>query len=185
MRIGKKFSLLMVLLLCFSLMVPMVVMADYDDYVEYAGYVGDHADYVGYVDYYDYADYVDHFVCEGSRATMEWILHSPVYFLNGEAFFASAVPFIEFNSVSGLPMVPIRYVAEALGATVNWNRAAGTVVVDTEEATWLISIDSPLPNDMGTPFVHDGRVFVPLAYVSEVLGASVNWDWATGTILIY
>jgi len=152
MKIGKKFSLLFVLVL--SLSVPLVVMAEY--------------------------------IAENEgHAIMEWTVNSPVYTLNGEFYIASAVPFVEYNSTSGLPMMPIRYVAEGLGATVAWNRAAGTVIVDTYDATWLISIDSPLPNDMGTPFVHSGRVFVPLAYVSEVLGASVNWNSETGAILIY
>jgi hypothetical protein len=43
-------------------------------------------------------------------------------------------------------------------------------------------IDVPLPSGMGTPVIINQRTMIPLRYVSESLGAEVDWNPDTRTI---
>jgi len=36
----------------------------------------------------------------------------------------------------------------------------------------------------GKPYISNNRTFVPVRYISEQLGASVNWNSDTGTVVI-
>jgi uncharacterized repeat protein (TIGR02543 family) len=83
-------------------------------------------------------------------------------------------PFID--PVYERTMLPIRAVAESLGAVVTWDDATRTVIIVGNGVTLTIPVDSPLPGGMGMPVMLDGRTFVPLRYVSEMLGADVRWD---------
>ncbi len=51
--------------------------------------------------------------------------------VNGQAQYLDAAPFM----VGSTTMVPLRFVSEALGATVNYDNATGTIAVNTGEAT--------------------------------------------------
>ncbi|WNR44408.1 copper amine oxidase N-terminal domain-containing protein [Paenibacillus roseipurpureus] len=87
--------------------------------------------------------------------------------------------------------VPIRKIFEALGAEVKWNEATNTVTatkgdkvihfqVDNQEAMINgehIVLDNP-------PTLINGSTFVPVRFVSESLGAKVEWDNETNTAVI-
>ena len=82
-------------------------------------------------------------------------------------------------------MVPIRFIAEAFGATVNW--------VDNDQADYIylnsnsplkITVNQPLPDNMGTAVIVKDRLFVPIRYISEQLGAMVSWDVITKTVTL-
>ena len=47
-----------------------------------------------------------------------------------------------------------------------------------------IVLNQPLPNNMGTAVIAKERLFVPARYVSEQLGATVNWDATTRMVTI-
>jgi hypothetical protein len=82
-------------------------------------------------------------------------------------------------------MVPLRIIAEALGAEVNWDNATRTVTIATREEKITLTIDIPLPDDMGTPVIVNGLTFVPVRYVSEALGATVRWDGENNAVYVY
>ncbi|MDR2167059.1 MAG: copper amine oxidase N-terminal domain-containing protein [Clostridiales bacterium] len=84
----------------------------------------------------------------------------------------------------GRTMLPLRTIGEALGGTVEWNRETRTAYIFHGEQTISLSIDEPLPNDMGMPLIVDGFTLVPARYVSEMLGASVFWDAARQAVYI-
>jgi len=94
-----------------------------------------------------------------------------------------AAPYID--PVSARTMVPFRAIAEGLGATVGWNDATRTVNFVRDGNSASLTIDVPLPDNMGTPVIVDGRTFVPARFVSEVLGSEVRWDNTHRAVYIY
>ena len=88
-------------------------------------------------------------------------------------------------------MVPIRAVAEALGADVSWNQAtqgismtrAGTTVVMTLDNTTAAVNGVPVEMDVA-PYANGGRTLIPARYVAEFFGQKVDWDGAKRRVLI-
>lgn len=89
----------------------------------------------------------------------------------------------------GRVMIPIRFVSEALGAKVTYkketvgkkvNRVVGINLAD-KKINMNVNSDRVLVGDkivtLDAPArMQDGRVFVPLRFVSEALGAMVGWN---------
>jgi hypothetical protein len=94
-----------------------------------------------------------------------------------------AVPFIDGIRT----MVPVRFIADALGAYVSWDDATRTVFIQSGATVLSIPVDQPLPGDMGRAIItgYPARTFVPVRYVSEMLGAYVRWDGTTQAVYIY
>ena len=82
-------------------------------------------------------------------------------------------------------MVPLRLIAEALGATVYWDAADRAVDILHSGQRLSLTIGQPLPDDMGTPVIIGNRTFVPLRYVAEMLGAAVRWEPDTSAAYVY
>jgi len=81
-------------------------------------------------------------------------------------------------------MVPLRIVAEAMGADVSWVDETRTVVIIREAVILQLQIDASLPNEMGMPSIVNGRTFVPLAYIANKLRAQVRWDGDAKSVYI-
>lgn len=105
-----------------------------------------------------------------------------VFIEDEEIFFTDAKPYIDNNNRT---MVPLRFVAENLGAKVSWIDSTQTVNIEKDDT--LISIKSEessiLVNGkikiMDTNMVFNkaqGRNYVPLRFISENLGSSVDWN---------
>jgi hypothetical protein len=90
-------------------------------------------------------------------------------------------PFIS----QGRTMIPLRVIAESLGAEVDWDSATRTVIITNHEEIITLTVDVPLPDDMGTPIILNGFTFVPVRYVSEKLGATIHWDGDSNAVYIY
>lgn len=84
-------------------------------------------------------------------------------------------------------LVPIRVVAENLGAEVSWDNDNRTVHISKEDMHVALPIDSHLIQytlDNETmynlsdvaPIIKDGRTFVPIRVVSNALGVGIDWD---------
>lgn len=93
--------------------------------------------------------------------------------------------------VQGRTMVPLRFVAEALGATVTWQGDINSVVVSYGTTTIYMTIGSPAATVNGNrvlfdvaPFVERGRTLVPLRFLAETLGFEVRWHGLTNRIEI-
>ena len=99
---------------------------------------------------------------------------------NGVPHMLEASPFI----VNGRTMVPLRVIVEALGAT-NLNHNAGVITFVLNGRAITMTVDQPLPNNMGTPVIIAGRTFVPLAYVMGEIGAEARWDSYARAAYIY
>lgn len=88
-------------------------------------------------------------------------------------------------------MLPIRFVAEALSATVAWDDVQNKVTISKDELTIKIFIGSPYalvngnPVELDSPaFIENSRTYLPLRFVAENLGATVVWDAAAQTVTI-
>lgn len=104
--------------------------------------------------------------------------------LNGRAVSFDVPPRVE----NGRTLVPMRVIFELLGASVSWNEATQTVtaVHPATGTTIVLPVDAPTATVNGRQVVLDaparveqGRTLVPLRFVSETLGAQVDWDPVT------
>jgi hypothetical protein len=92
---------------------------------------------------------------------------------------------------SSTTLVPLRYIGEALGAKVNWSAedksatftlGSTSVVVWIGKTTALVNVKEEvmaLP-----PSLVDGNTLIPLRFIAEKLGASVQWFDKTKEIVI-
>jgi len=104
--------------------------------------------------------------------------------VNDEAKTLDAAPIIR-NSRT---MLPVRFVAENLGATVGWDDATKTVSVKSADVSIEIVIGATTAKVNGKEialdspaFIESSRTYLPVRVVAENLGATVSWDDATKT----
>lgn len=141
-----------------------------------------------------------------------------VYVDGNKVSFPDQQPFIDDNNRT---LVPLRFVAEEMGASVEWLASDGVVLIDKSEEEpqslldkakslldfqnlvkevknfinrTLISLKigenrAQVNGEWKTfdtkPVLINGRTMVPLRFISETLGARVEWDDATRTVYIY
>ena len=94
--------------------------------------------------------------------------------------------------VNGSTMVPVRNVAEALGAHVQWSEEKQEILLDREWSLILkvgniIPVFQPKGDGIKlevAPFVENGRTYVPLRFITEFFNKNVDYDDTTKTILI-
>lgn len=97
----------------------------------------------------------------------------------------------------GRVLVPLRALAEALGAEVVWDGAQRRAILSTADTTLILPLGSPtalvngrivsLPDGIGASIVRQGgvsRTMAPLRFVAEQLGAAAAWDGATSSAWI-
>lgn len=89
-------------------------------------------------------------------------------------------PFIDPNS---RVMVPLRAIGEALGAVVQWNAQTKQITMIKGQQRSQLTIGkltatvNGLPRQMDTsPVIVQSRTMVPVRFVSEFLGADVQWE---------
>jgi len=94
-------------------------------------------------------------------------------------------------SVNNTTLVPLRAIFQALGATVNWDGGTQTVTAAKGQTSVKLQIGSRTAYVNGRVVtlqvagkIMQGNTMVPLRFVSEALGASVQWNGATQTITI-
>lgn len=94
-------------------------------------------------------------------------------------------PFLD----QGVIYLPVRDIGELLGTLVAWNTQAKTVTMRYPELTVKVPFGSTSasvngqPVSLSTPLrMIDGRVYVPLRFFSEALGAEVKWEATTHNV---
>jgi hypothetical protein len=105
---------------------------------------------------------------------LRFVVGHTSYTRNGIPFIFDAATFVQ----GGRTLVPLRVIAEAMGLAISrdFNATPRTVSLHSANATLTLAIDEPLPNNLGTPVIRDGRVFVPMRAVSEFFGAVIERD---------
>jgi len=109
-------------------------------------------------------------------------INSLEYKLNGSVIQNDVEPYISDQSRT---MLPLRIVAEAIGAEVGWNNATKTVTITKGPKTITLIIGQQLPNGLGAAEIKNDRAFVPLRYIAEQLDANVVWNASNKTVDIY
>ena len=102
-------------------------------------------------------------------------------------------PYIKNNRT----FIPVRFVADALGASVEWDAETGTATLRSEENIIKLTTNDKqmLISDcksaiwkqikMDTaPHIVNNRMFVPIRYIAENLNCDVEWNGETSTALI-
>jgi uncharacterized repeat protein (TIGR02543 family) len=92
----------------------------------------------------------------------------------------------------GRTLLPIRTLIESLGGTVEWNgkEQKATITLNGHSMVlWIGKTTALVDGSKATldvaPLIINGRTYIPLRFVSEHLGGSVNWDDKTQTVTIY
>jgi hypothetical protein len=112
--------------------------------------------------------------------TLRFVIGEETFTRNNVPQELDVAPYIE----AGRTMVPLAAISAGLDASVRWDAPTRTVHIVRGAITLAINVDEPLPGDMGMPAMVDGRTFVPLAYVSEMLGATTRWDPAYRAVYV-
>ncbi len=94
-------------------------------------------------------------------------------------------------------LLPIRVIIESLGGTVEWDNTQRKVTISLGYNTielWIgkntakvNGVNKPIDstNSKVVPEIINSRTYLPIRFISENLGANVNWDSETQTITIY
>jgi hypothetical protein len=107
--------------------------------------------------------------------------------ISGKAVTVDPPPYIK----SGTTLVPLRFISEAFGASIDWQpkQGKGTIIIKLKEHLIQIEIANTQALVNGktmtlivAPEIVNGRTFVPLRFISEAFGAKVEWTAATQTI---
>lgn len=107
--------------------------------------------------------------------------------INGKIMIADQKPII----INGRTVVPLRSIFEALGADIKWDNIKQTVhaVKDKNKVEVKIGDLTAVVNGKKVKldqkaFIVNNRTMVPVRFVSEALGADVQWDAKNLTIHI-
>jgi len=107
--------------------------------------------------------------------------------VNGQLLALDVEPII----VDGRMMVPLRAIFEALNATVEWREETRTVIAKKGNIAISLTIDNKIASvnhknvELDVPaMLVNSRTLVPIRFISESLGAQVDWDEATTTAII-
>jgi peptidoglycan/xylan/chitin deacetylase (PgdA/CDA1 family) len=107
--------------------------------------------------------------------------------------FPDQKPYVDSNNRT---LVPVRFISEELGATVQWHQENRQVIIIFEGNTIQLTLNSNIAAvrnggierqiNMGTTAVSTsaGRVMVPLRFVTEAFGALVIWEESSQTVFI-
>jgi len=123
------------------------------------------------------------FICTFSLAASDISIK-----VNDKYISSDVTPFIK----SGTTYVPIRFVADALNVdAINWNSKTQSVSIKDSDTTILLFINQNyayVNNEYKTlsnnALLVNERTFVPIRFVSEILGANVTWNDDTYTVSI-
>ncbi|MBR2564651.1 MAG: family 10 glycosylhydrolase [Paenibacillus sp.] len=111
-------------------------------------------------------------------------------FLDGQRLETDVSPYI--MPKVNVTMVPLRVISEGLGATVLWSQADRTVTIQKSDSIIKMTsgrqqatVDNAVVNLDASVQLKQGRVMVPIRFVSENLGIQVNWNQTAQTIDLY
>lgn len=105
------------------------------------------------------------------------------------------IPTVSPMIVNNRTIVPVRLIAEELGADIEWDDKSRTVLIKKSDREICLRIDSYLiEHSIGgstkyylsdvAPKIYFDRTFVPLRLISNALGVSIGWDDQSRTVTI-
>lgn len=112
-------------------------------------------------------------------------------YINGQVVESDQPPLLIDNRT----FVPIRVIAEDLGATVNYNKEDRIVTIRRDKTNILLTIGDDIarissdvetrPAILDAPaFLRNDRTYLPLRSISELFGMQVDWDGGKRAVYI-
>lgn len=92
--------------------------------------------------------------------------------------------------IDGVTLVPLRDLAEAIGASIWYNSESRTIGLNKGDTKIAFIVGSTTARVNGESITTaqsqliNGKAYVPLRFVSEVIGLNVDWDATTKTVYI-
>lgn len=125
---------------------------------------------------------------EKAENKVSFSLNKKVYVTNGEEKEIDVEPFIKNDRI----MVPLRYVGDSLGFTVEWNKEErfatlkkGDVTIIVPAAGTVIKVNGEDFIIDAEPEIKDGRIFLSISNIAKALGykegEDILWDKETKT----
>lgn len=107
--------------------------------------------------------------------------------LDGKVLVMEEKPFVQ----GGRALVPIRAISSALKAEVTWDAKTSSALITRGDVSITLYLNKKEATVNGktvaleiTPVLKNGRLFLPLRFVSEQLKAEVNWQEEGKIVLI-
>ncbi|HEY9058911.1 MAG TPA: copper amine oxidase N-terminal domain-containing protein [Pseudobacteroides sp.] len=118
------------------------------------------------------------------QQTYDWYMARNKITINGKLLIDEVPPVMENNRI----LVPVRAIFEALDGKVEWNEKTKTILGQKGLTKVELHINSTNAKINGKSVkldvpakIYNNRTFVPLRFISESLGAKVNWNANTNT----
>ncbi|UVI29043.1 stage II sporulation protein P [Paenibacillus spongiae] len=109
-------------------------------------------------------------------------------YLNGQELTSPLPPRV----IKETTMVPIRIISEGLGAPVTWDKAKQTVTITHLNTVLVLDMlkSEAYVNDQAEkldqpPIVEKGTTLLPIRFVSERLGVTVEWDASANSVRLW
>jgi Ca2+-binding RTX toxin-like protein len=131
------------------------------------------------------------FAVFSTNLDIKLVIGSPLVTVGKQQYQLDAVPYID--DIAWRTMVPVRFISEVMGAEVEWIDAERKVVIRKADKEIVLVIDSNKAYVNGQEILLDcdakimppGRTFVPVRFISETLGARVEYNSETQQITIF
>lgn len=124
---------------------------------------------------------------QGKKEPITLQIGSTTAYVGQKAVELDAPPYLEGNTT----MLPFAFIGQALGAQVDWDGSSRKVTFASGEVRIELQIGSRTAKVNGQsislevpPVINNNRTFVPLRFVSQNLGAKVDWIAESKTIKI-
>jgi hypothetical protein len=111
------------------------------------------------------------------------------YTVNGVVYNTDMAPYIE----DGRTFLPLRCITDAAGipdSDISWDPITQEVTVSTGDGevqftigSMIMFIDGAATTMDTVPVITNGRTCLPVAWVAQMLGASIAWDGTTHTVI--
>ena len=118
-------------------------------------------------------------------------LNNPSMQVNGRVQDIDGTGVVVPALINDRTLVPVRALVEALGGTADWYAAERKITISVDGEVLEMWLDSKKAVLNGTtltmdvaPYIENGRSLLPVRFVSESIGCTVDWEQATKKITI-
>jgi len=121
------------------------------------------------------------------QTTIKLVIGKAEATIDGKQILLEYPPYIK-NSRT---FVPIRFITEAFGATIEWDAKSQSIHITLDDLTILMQIGNNTVFVNGksylldaAPEIQNGRTFVPVRFIADTFESTTEWDNASQTITI-